>query len=98
MFENWKELVIGGKFLFSVYPNSLVDVVSSKGEVMRGYFKGFDVWGGSINIARPENPRSLIGRPGARTLIAFDKLSVDRLGRITKIGCENRTWHGEVST
>jgi CRISPR-associated endonuclease Csn1 len=96
--SKWESLDESFIFRFSIFSNSLIEVISSKGEIMMGYFRGFDVWGGSINIGRPENPRKFVGRPGARTLLGFRKLSVNQLGRVSEIEREIRTWHGEAYT
>ncbi len=94
----WAPLDDSCVFLFSLFSNSLVDVVTSKGEPILGYFRGFDVWGGSINISPQENQQKYAGRPGVRTLREFKKLSVDRLGRTSETQHETRTWHGEACT
>jgi CRISPR-associated endonuclease Csn1 len=96
--SGWVKIDSSFNFKFSLYPNSLMEAVSAKGEVVFGYFKGFDIQGGNINVALPENPRKILGRPGAKTLIRFCKFAVDRLGVVSEITGEVRTWHGEVCT
>jgi CRISPR-associated endonuclease Csn1 len=96
--SEWKQIDESYDFLFSLYPNSLIEVISAKGEIISGYFKGFDIAGGNIGIGSVKNPRLSVGRPGAKTLLSFEKLSVDRLGNVSKIKREVRTWHGEVCT
>ena len=85
-------------FCFSLSQNSLVEVTTPDGEVIRGYFKGADRSTGAIALAAPENPRNLRRGIGARMLIGFAKLSVDRLGKVSTIQREIRTWHGEACT
>jgi CRISPR-associated endonuclease Csn1 len=53
---------------------------------------------GAIAIAAPENPRSLNRGIGAKTLAHFKKLNVDRLGNVTEVRNEVRTWHGVACT
>ncbi len=81
-------------FQFSLYANSLVKVVTPDGEEIIGYFKGVDRSTGAISLAMPESSRALRRGIGAKTLLSFQKLSVDRLGRISVVSQEVRTWHG----
>jgi CRISPR-associated endonuclease Csn1 len=85
-------------FLFSLYSHSLLEVVKSDGVVVRGYFKGMDRSTGAITISEPENPRALNRSIGAKTLARFRKLNVDRLGKVTEVKNEVRTWHGVACT
>ncbi len=85
-------------FLFSLHGNSFVEVVKSDGEIIAGYFKGLHRGTGAIALAPHENPRKIRGGIGAKTVLQFRKLSVDRLGRIHEIEHEIRTWHGEACT
>lgn len=85
-------------FCFSLSQNSLVEVTTPDGEVIRGYFKGADRSTGAIALAAPENPRNLRRGIGARMLIGFAKLSVDRLGKVSTIQREIHTWHCEACT
>ena len=90
--------VSGLEFLFSLFSHSLVEAIKPDGEVIRGYFKGLDRANGAIAVAAPENSRAPPRRTGAKTLRGFEKLRVDRLGRITPVAREVRTWRGEVCT
>ncbi len=95
---NWTPIDPTYDFLFSLHQNSLVEAVSAKGQVFYGYFKGYDIAGGNLGVATPENSRQLSGRPGAKTLLSFRKFSVDRLGQVSEVKEEIRTWHGEACT
>jgi CRISPR-associated endonuclease Csn1 len=53
---------------------------------------------GAIAVAPQYNPRALRGGIGAKTLVSFKKLNVDRLGKITEVKSEVRTWHGVACT
>jgi len=86
------------EFLFSLTQNSLLELTTPSGEVIKGYFKGLDRTTGAVSLAAPENPRALRRGIGAKTLIAFRKLFVTRLGRVSEIKREVRTWRGEVCT
>jgi CRISPR-associated endonuclease Csn1 len=94
----WTEIGSSFDFRFSLTPNSLMEVVTPIGEVVRGYFKGLDRSTGAIALAAHNNPGDLRRGIGARTLLSLRKLSVDRLGRVHGIERETRTWHGEACT
>ncbi len=96
--KDWTLIDSSFAFLFSVYSNSLVEVISQKGKKFYGYFKGFGVNGGSIKIVAHSDPLNILGRPGTRTLLSFRKFAVDRLGRVSEIVRETRTWHGVACT
>lgn len=83
-------------FLFSLFSHSLLEVAKPDGEIIRGYFKGLHRGTGAITIAPPATMQAPLKVVGAKTLYLFDKLRVDRLGRITPVKHEARTWHGAV--
>lgn len=85
-------------FCFSIYIHTLLEVVKSDGEIISGYFKGLDRDGGQVKIVSPHNLQLVLGRPGSRTLDRFSKLYVDRLGNVTPVISETRTWHGVACT
>jgi CRISPR-associated endonuclease Csn1 len=95
---DWTVIDPSFNFLFSLYGNTLLEVAKSDGVVIRGYFRGMDRSTGAITLAPPENPRTLIRGIGAKTLEQFIKLNVDRLGNVTTVKNEVRTWHGEACT
>lgn len=94
----WTVMDDGSEFLFSLYSHSLLEAVKPDGKIIRGYFKGLDRATGVIAIAAPENMRAAPARVGAKTLALLDKLHVDRLGKITSVEREKRTWHGAACT
>lgn len=96
--EDWTLIASSYQFLFSLYGNSLIEVAKSDGEVITGYFKGMDRSTGAIAVATPENPRSLSRGIGTKTLAHFKKVNVDRLGNVTTVRNEVRTWHGVACT
>lgn len=95
---DWTVIDNSFAFLFSLYGNSLVEVVKSDGKVICGYFRGMDRSTGAIAIGHPAQPRTIDRGIGAKTLVRFVKKDVDRLGRVTPIRQESRTWHGAVCT
>ena len=92
----WTEVDAGFEFLFSLYHNSLVEVTRPGSEPIRGYFKGMNRSVAAIAIARHFNPRDVQDGIGTKTLLAFRKLTVDRLGQVFDVERETRTWHGEA--
>ncbi len=81
-------------FRFSLFPHSLIEVVKPDGEVIRGYFKGVDRTTGAIAITDPTDMGAAPLRTGVKFLLGFEKLRVDRLGRIARVRGEVRTWRG----
>jgi CRISPR-associated endonuclease Csn1 len=96
--EGWTLMEGGHKFLFSLYGNTLVRVVTPDGEEISGYFRGVDRSTGAIGLSAPESTRTLRRGIGAKTLLSFEKLTIDRLGRISAVPREIRTWHGVACT
>lgn len=96
--NDWPTLRQGSAFRFSLYPNSLLEVSKSDGEVIRGYFKGLDISTAAIHLAMPHSQRAIRKSIGAKTLLRFEKLSVDRLGQVSLVPEEVRTWHGVACT
>lgn len=94
----WTKIGKDYDFLFSLYPNSLVEVTKPNGEVIRGYFKGLDRSTGAIALAEPHNFEAVKSGIGTRTLRSIRKFAVDRLGRISEIRRETRTWRGVACT
>lgn len=90
----WTVIDSGYEFQFSLYGNSLIEVTKPDGEVITGYFKGLHRGTGALSIAPQFNPRLVRGGIGAKTLIRLEKLVIDRLGRISRVCREVRTWHG----
>ncbi len=90
---------VGGfTFLFSLYANSLVQVEKSDGEVITGYFRGAHRGTGAVTISPQETQQRTRSGIGAKTLLSLRKYAVDRLGRISEVERESRTWHGVVCT
>jgi CRISPR-associated endonuclease Csn1 len=96
--KDWTQIDGSYQFLFSLHANSLVEAAKADGEVILGYFKGLHRGTGAIALAPHENPRQIRGGIGAKTLMRFRKLAVDRFGYTSEISREDRTWHGEVCT
>jgi CRISPR-associated endonuclease Csn1 len=96
--DRWPTVDESYAFLWSIYPMSLVEITKADGKVIRGYHRSLDRNTGALTVSAV-NSSSLIRRGiGARTLIGFRKLVVDRLGRTFEVPREKRTWRGEVCT
>jgi CRISPR-associated endonuclease Csn1 len=95
---DWTVIDSSYAFLFSLYGNSLIEVAKSDGEIIAGYFKGFHRGTGALSISPQYNPRIVRGGIGAKTLTQFKKLNIDRMGKVTNINKEVRTWHGVACT
>ena len=96
--DEWYLIDGNFEFLFSLTQNSLAEIIKPDGEVIRGYFRGVHRGTGNITLALPENPRDLRAGLGPRRLVQFRKLAVDRLGMVSAVEREVRTWHGEACT
>ena len=90
--------IMDDNFLYrwSLYPMSLLEIIDSNGGVIRGYYRSLDVGDGRVTISDVSNNKLILGRVGTRTLKEFKKLSVDRIGRVSEVKSEARTWRGEV--
>ena len=99
---DWTD-VTAFEFMFSLFQNSLV-LVNLKGEFITGYFKGVDTSDAKIRIATvlqegevaPTIGKRIPRRVGTKTLASFHKLSIDRLGRVSEVPQEARTWRGQI--
>ena len=88
----------GFKFVFSLYINSLVKTCRNDGTPLVGYFKGLHRGTAAISLASPLSQQTVRGGIGTKTLALFQKLTADRLGRVSHVPQEVRTWRGEVCT
>ncbi len=95
--SRWPIMDNSCEFLWSIYPMSLLELTKADGVIIEGYFKGLDRSTGAINISEVTSNQRLAGRSiGARSLAGFRKLSVDRLGQVSEVSREIRTWRGAV--
>lgn len=98
--DDWEHIGPQHEFRFSLYKDSLIEVAKRDGQVFEGYFRSMSRSTGALAIS-PHHRRDQTfegGSIGARTLILFRKLEVDRLGGKFEVKQETRTWHGEVCT
>jgi CRISPR-associated endonuclease Csn1 len=96
--DEWVPLSPAAGFQFSLFQNSLVEIAKADGTVIEGYFKGLDISTAAINIADVHSQHSIHRSIGAKTLARFRKRTVSRLGDVSNVLAEKRTWHGVACT
>jgi CRISPR-associated endonuclease Csn1 len=96
--ERWPIMSCDFIFKFSIFGMSLIELQKGDGEIIRGYFRSLDRDTGALTVSDVSNYSLTRKGIGARTLREFKKLLVDRLGRVSEIMSETRTWRGEVCT
>jgi len=96
--SEWYAVDNSFEFLFGLNQLSFIEIEKADGTSMDGYFRGMDREGGKIAISPHLSLQELIRSIGARTLKAFRKFHVDRLGRRYEIDHEVRTWRGVACT
>jgi CRISPR-associated endonuclease Csn1 len=96
--SEWPEIDMSFEYNWPIFGMSFVRAINAKGEIFEGYYRAFDRATGAINVS-PHNNLSIVKTGiGARTLLTFEKLQVDRLGRAHPVGREIRTWRGVACT
>ena len=93
--SEWEKITDEYVFKFSLYSRCWVEVKKSDGEVICGYYTGTDRSNGKILIS-PHYTLQKKDGVGTRTLLSFKKFSVNRLGSLSEVKTEPRTWRGEV--
>jgi CRISPR-associated endonuclease Csn1 len=96
----WPDMDSTFKFLWSIYPMSLIKLTKPAGDPIVGYFRGVSANTGAV-IVSPMNDTSASAIQegiGVKQLIEFQKLSIDRLGNVSEVGPEVRTWRGKACT
>lgn len=96
--SQWPEIDKSFEFCWAVHPLSLVELVKPDGEVIEGYSRNPSRSTGAFTISPHFSLQETRPGIGARTLMGFRKLHVDRLGRRFPIEHETRTWHGVACT
>ncbi len=96
--SKWPKIDGSYEYLWSLYPMSLIELTKPDGEVIRGYHRSLDRNTGALTVSEVNSSMAIRKGIGARTLVGFRKLIVDRLGRVFEVSRETRTWRGEVCT
>jgi CRISPR-associated endonuclease Csn1 len=92
----WPTIDESYEFLWSLHPMSLVELTKPDGETIRGYFRNLDRSTGALTLCDIADARVLRRGIGARKLLRFRKLQVDRLGVFSVVEREPRLWRGRV--
>jgi CRISPR-associated endonuclease Csn1 len=90
----WPLMDINYEFVWSIHSMSLIEVIKPDGVILFGYFRGLDRSTGAIGISNDRSKDTVTKGIGARTLLNFRRLVVDRLGETSEVKREVRTWHG----
>jgi len=93
---HWTAIDGGFEFRFSLYLMNLVEMTKPDGETILGYFRGFDRHTGGLAVSQVADSSSLRRGIGARKLLRFRKLQVNRLGEAHVVEREPRLWRGEI--
>jgi CRISPR-associated endonuclease Csn1 len=96
--EKWSEIDESYKFLWSIYPMSLIQLTKNNGEFIVGYFRGLNTNTGALKISPINDSTSVQNGIGVRTLLEFKKISIDRIGNLSEVSHEVRTWRGKAYT
>lgn len=92
--SDWPRIGPDARFCHSLYPNSYVRIVKSDGTEVAGYFRGVNRYDAKVSLSTHFS-RDTFG-VGTPTSLLIEKFSVDRLGNLSLVKQEQRTWHGAV--
>jgi CRISPR-associated endonuclease Csn1 len=96
--SDWPVIDSTYEFLWSINQKTWLRASKPSGEVVEGYFAGMNRSTGAINLSSQADSDSIKEGIGVKTLLSVQKFSVDRLGRISEVHRELRTWRGKVCT
>jgi CRISPR-associated endonuclease Csn1 len=94
--DKWPMVDDTYEFMWSLTPMTYLEIETSKGDLLQGYFRGMDRATGAVIISDHKNSAAITKGIGARTLKTFNKYSIDRLGQKHLVESELRTWRGKV--
>ncbi len=94
----WPQIDSSFEFLWSINQMTLLEITKTDGEVIRSYFRSLDRNTGALTVSDISNSTATRKGIGTRTLLVFKKLQLDRLGCISEVQRELRTWRGKVCT
>jgi CRISPR-associated endonuclease Csn1 len=97
--QNWPPISNFHKFIFSLVPMCLIEIATKGGEPAFWYYRGFDSNDGRISLSPHQSKELDAQKRIAPTTVEFlKKLTVDRLGRVSEVPWETRTWRGAACT
>jgi CRISPR-associated endonuclease Csn1 len=97
--QKWKPISNFDKFMFSLAPMCLTEIATKGGEPTIWYYRGFDSNDGRITLSPHQSKElDLQKRIAPTTIESLKKLAIDRLGCVSEVPRETRTWRGAVCT
>jgi CRISPR-associated endonuclease Csn1 len=96
--SDWPVIDPTYEFLWSINQKTWLRATKPGGGVVQGYFIGMDRSTGAIALSSQANPEVVNRGIGVKTLLSLQKFFVDRLGRISEVERETRTWRGAACT
>lgn len=95
---DWPVIDTSFEFLWSLNQMSYISLTTKSGEISEGYFRELNRDDAGVTMSRHASKDDKSPKFGSKTLKDFKKLSVDRLGGISEVQRELRTWRGKVCT
>jgi CRISPR-associated endonuclease Csn1 len=83
-------------FIFSLHPMCYLELVTSKGECIEGYFRELNSDDAGLVLSAHHSNDAKSPKTGSKTLQEFRKFTIDRLGRKFEVKREARTWRGKT--
>jgi len=96
--NEWPTITDDFEFLFSLSQRAFIEVEKTDGTIIAGYFMGMNRATASIAISTAHSTKKPLDGIGVQRLMRFEKHRVDRLGKLSLVPRETRTWHGVVCT
>jgi CRISPR-associated endonuclease Csn1 len=94
----WPVIDAGYTFRFSLNSMTLISVLKPDGEIIEGYLRNLDRNTGALTVSSINDSTQIRKGIGPRTVLRLQKLRIDRLGNISEVHSETRTWHGKACT
>jgi len=94
----WPSMDDSFEFKFSLNPMCYLELITSKGEIIEGYYREMNRDDAGITLSAHLSNDARSPKTGSRTLRDFRKFTVDRLGRKFEVSREARTWRGKACT
>jgi CRISPR-associated endonuclease Csn1 len=96
--DEWPVVDASYEYLWPINQRTWLKATKASGEVVEGYFVGMNRSNGAIALSAQADPDAITSGIGVKTLQALQKFAVDRLGRLSEVQRESRTWRGKVCT
>jgi CRISPR-associated endonuclease Csn1 len=96
--SDWPVIDSSFEFLWSLNQMSYISLTTKSGEIFEGYFRELNRDDAGVTMSRHVSKDDKSPKFGSKTLNDFKKFQVDRLGCISEVERELRTWRGKVCT